>query len=55
MVTTGYARQRSTLALIPLVGAGVAASLPLTRIHHGFAVLLVLMAATQAFASLASP
>jgi hypothetical protein len=55
MVTTSCARWRGMFLLMPLVGVGVATGLLIARLHHGFVALLLLIAVTQAFASLASP
>ena len=43
------------MRLVGLVGTGAATGLLIARLHDGFAALLLLIAVTQAFASLASP
>ena len=57
-MTTVCAPRRGTfvpMRLVGLVGTGAATGLLIARLHHGFATLLLLIAVTQAFASLASP
>lgn len=54
-MTTARPRGTTTSPLVRLVGPGVVTGLLISRLDHGFAALLLAMALTQAFASLASP